>query len=72
LDDERETRLEGPDITAESLDRPFIPLGDPLHRKNDKNECEQDDEEHEDGEGAEHDPVPSAVLFWYSIRNFLR
>ncbi len=71
-DDERETRLEGANITAESLDRPFIPLGDPLNRKNDKNQCEQDHEEYEDGEGAEHDTVPSAVAFWYSIHHSLR
>ena len=30
--DERETRLEGANITAEALDRPFVPLGDPLNR----------------------------------------
>ena len=58
--DERKTRLEGADIAAESLDRPFISLGNPLNRNPDKNEREQDDEEHEDGEGAEHAPFHSS------------
>ena len=71
-DDQRETRPEGADISAKSLDRPFITLGDPLHRKNDKNECEQDDEEHEDGESAEHDTVPLPVSPRYSINHSLR
>jgi hypothetical protein len=46
-------------------------LRDPLNRKNDKNQCEQDHEEYKDGEGAEHDTVPSAVAFWYFIHHSL-
>ncbi len=52
---EGKSRLEGAYVTAESLDRPLTSLGNPLDRNPDKNQGEQDNHQHKDREGAEHD-----------------